>query len=150
MVGVQIQQGELPVHLEEHLVEEGLREEDLHLIEEHVEEQVHQEVPPMEMEQLMEEVVIQPVMVEVQPNGWVLLGAAALAEVVQLYQEQSETQTAISQPQELMLWSQITKTLQQLQFQRLVKLITQTIIQQSRKKRALWLKVCWKDLRYKG
>ena len=67
MVGVQIQQEELLVHLEEHLVGEGLREEQL--IEERVEEQAHQEVPPMEMEQLVEEVVMQPVMVEVQPNG---------------------------------------------------------------------------------
>lgn len=67
VVGVQIQQEELLVHLEEHLVGEDLREE--HLIEEHVEEQAHQEVPPTQMEQLMEEVVIQPVMVEVQPNG---------------------------------------------------------------------------------
>lgn len=66
MVGVQIQQGELLVHLEECLVEEGLTEEQL--IEEPVEEQA-QEVPPMEMEWLMEEVEIQPAMVEVQPNG---------------------------------------------------------------------------------
>lgn len=79
-VGVQIQQGELLVHLEEHLVGEGLGEE--HLIEEHVEEQAQQEVPPMEMvmhlaskegtvckEQLMKEVEIQPAVAEVQPNG---------------------------------------------------------------------------------
>lgn len=66
MVGVQIQQGELLVHLEECLVGEGLTEEQL--IEEPVEEQA-QEVPPMEMEWLMEEVEIQPAMVEVQPNG---------------------------------------------------------------------------------
>ena len=66
MVGVQIQRGELLVHLEECLVGEGLTEEQL--IEEPVEEQA-QEVPPMEMEWLMEEVEIQPTMVEVQPNG---------------------------------------------------------------------------------
>ena len=80
VVGVRIQQGELPVHLEEHLVGEDLAEE--HPIEAHVEEQTQQEVPPMEMvmhlapkegtvckEQLMEEVEIQPAMAEVQPNG---------------------------------------------------------------------------------
>jgi len=48
MVGVQIQQGELLVHQEEHLTGEGLREE--HQIEEPVEEQAQQEVPLMEMD----------------------------------------------------------------------------------------------------